>query len=426
MSASNSLRDSRLFRIIRRIVSGILLILTILILLTVSFGPDVPARKAPTPEQVRNGKNAALQLRNLRVATASGPTTVRFDNNALDGMTALAANALKMDRMNAGVRNGVFTGEMSIPLPLGTWVNVRAEIVGESKGFPPLRLKIGHIALPPAISRPFAELVRQILRLRGAKLPPLDTVVRRTAIRKDFLAAELPPSKGDMLLSELAGLRTGPVNGRTVAKIYCALAKAQQRKPQQELATHLRRAFTIAEHASAEPPEQSNRAAFVALAMFAVDPRAGDLAGTAVKDSTPCFIAPPTLLLEGRSDLPKHWSLSAAMGAMLGNDISKAMGEWKELSDSLPDGSGFSFADLAADRSGLRMARLASDPDQAIRIRAALQKASSNQILPPEVLALEEGLSEKAFNDRYQTIETRKYQAALARIDAMLNRVGIR
>ncbi|MBB5687115.1 hypothetical protein [Sphingobium boeckii] len=413
-------------RIIRRIALGMFLILTVSILLTVSFSPNVPARSAPTAEQVRNGKMAAMQLRDLRAATATGPTQVRFDNDALDGMMALAANALKMDRINATVKDGLFTGEMSIPFPLGAWINVRADIAGESRGFPALRLKIGRLPLPPSVSRPFAELIRQILRLRGADVPPLDSVVRKTAVKKDVLEAELPPSRGDTLLRQFAGLKTGPVSGKTVAKIYCALTQAQKRQPESNFTVQLRRAFTVAQYAGTEPPEQINRAAFVALAMFVVDERAGELAGGAVKESASCRQPAPLLLLEGRSDLPQHWSLSAAMGAMLGNDISKAMGEWKELSDSLPSGSGFSFADLAADRSGLRMARLASDPDQAVRIRTALQTASSAQILPPEVLALEEGLSEKAFTDHYQTIETRKYQAALARIDAMLDRVGIR
>lgn len=409
----------------RRIIAGFILIVAMLALLTISFRPAVPARSAPSAQQVRNGRSAALQLRDLRVATASGPTQVRFDNPALDGMTALAANALKMDRINAHVTNGVFSGEMSIPFPLGSWINVRAEIAGESRGFPPLRLKIGRLSVPPAVSRPFAELIRQILRLRGTKIPPLDSVVRKTIVRDDVLEAELPPSRGDALLSELASLRSAPLNGRMVATLYCALTKAQARKPSGDFKIQLRRAFTVAQHAGAEP-EQANRAAFVALAMFAVDERAGALAGSAVKDSAPCRQPAPLLALAGRGDLAQHWSLSAAMGAVLGNDISKAMGEWKELSDSLPNGSGFSFADLAADRSGLRMARLASDPDQAVRIGVALQHATAGQILPPEVLALEEGLSEKAFTDDYQAIDTEKYQAALARIDAMLDRVGIR
>ena len=70
MPASNSLRDSRVIAILRRILSGLLLILAILFLLTVSFGPTVPVRKPPTPGEMIKQKEEARRLEQDKVNTA--------------------------------------------------------------------------------------------------------------------------------------------------------------------------------------------------------------------------------------------------------------------------------------------------------------------------------------------------------------------
>lgn len=67
----------------------------------------------------------------------------------------------------------------------------------------------------------------------------------------------------------------------------------------------------------------------------------------------------------GREDLVKHFVVSAAMTALLGEKEANLWGVGKELADATRDGgTGFSFADLAADRAGVRFAKgvLAGSP----------------------------------------------------------------
>jgi uncharacterized protein YfiM (DUF2279 family) len=167
---------------------------------------------------------------------------------------------------------------------------------------------------------------------------------------------------------------------------------------------------------------EQNRAALVALAMYVVNPGAGRLAGEASTLAAKCTSrhAPPQFA--AREDLPKHWALSAALSVSIGDDVGKAMGEWKELADSRPGGSGFSFVDLAADRSGLATAQAATDPARAGFTVRRLRSAREEDLLPVRALALSEGLSEAEFIKAYQAIDSKAFAAAKSRIDAVIAR----
>jgi hypothetical protein len=68
---------------------------------------------------------------------------------------------------------------------------------------------------------------------------------------------------------------------------------------------------------------------------------------------------PRKVTLNGRTDSPQHFTISAALAAHAGSPLSDAIGLYKEVDDSRR-GSGFSFNDLAADRAGTRFGDLAT------------------------------------------------------------------
>jgi hypothetical protein len=137
-------------------------------------------------------------------------------------------------------------------------------------------------------------------------------------------------------------------------------------------------------------------------------------------------------LLHGRGDLPKHWALSAALATGQGKQIAEAMGEWKELVDSLSkdaefrqgDPTGFSFIDISADRAGLRAAEAALMTEKATLMAARLSRATQNDILPSALLAKEEG-PDFDFARQYGGLEDPRYAAAIQAIDAALDREGL-
>src|SRR3546814_20196288 len=92
--------------------------------------------------------------------------------------------------------------------------------------------------------------------------------------------------------------------------------------------------------------------------MFTDGPRVLRLAGDRTK-TPPCALTAFATRLHGRADTPKHWVLSAALTMFMDEKTGRAIGLWKELDDSLPGGSGFSFVDLAADMAGVRSGKAA-------------------------------------------------------------------
>ena len=88
--------------------------------------------------------------------------------------------------------------------------------------------------------------------------------------------------------------------------------------------------------------------------------------------------------LNGRADWPRHFAVSGAL-AVLGHPIvSDAGGLMKEQLDTLTNGSGFSFGDLAADRAGVRFALAATRSDSAAdAMQERLQSAFAREGLFP-------------------------------------------
>ena len=392
------------------------LLLLGLVLLLVSFQPSVPAQEPPTAQTIQAARDAIRQTEEPLSVSGRG-SQVRLDNRMLHGLAALAGD-IGGARTDARVSGGVLTVNSSFPLAAGWWLNSSATVSGRHRGFPDLKLRVGRISLPLAAGKRVAEFGRWIAKAKGLRLPPLDEIVTELSVEQEELVAAIRlPKRGQMFDALIAAGGTGTSN-RLVGRIYCDLAASQRAQPVTQLPLLVRRAFGRAPSSEAEA---YNRAAFVALALYVVGDRAYPLAPSTEQAVKACGSATSSILLRGRADLAKHWTFSAALQAVLGNSPATAFGEWKELADSLPSGSGFSFIDLAADRSGLRIARLGVDESSAAALAKWLATATEEDLLPGQLLRAEEGLPESAFVRRFGTIEAKNYKAAVAWIDGELS-----
>ncbi len=108
-----------------------------------------------------------------------------------------------------------------------------------------------------------------------------------------------------------------------------------------------------------------------------------------------------------------------------GRQVAQSLGAFKELSDSLEGGTGFSFVDLAADRSGERFARAATDPQLARFVQTRLAAVTADQLFAREALSRPEGLDAALFERTYSTIDSPEYAAALAAVDRLLDNIGV-
>jgi uncharacterized protein YfiM (DUF2279 family) len=400
----------------RSLWRALLAAVAVLVFLAIDLSPAVPDGKAPTAEQARRAKDLASNTQRALVF-GKGHATVRANRDDLKSASALANALGRFGRVDATVADQKLVLRASRSFgPI--WLNGRAIISNSAKGFPETRLSIGGLTLGPVISRWIVERVRDQVRRRGVEVPPLDDLVRTVVVQPDAVLASiyLPP-KG-AFANSLSGLRGQPVDAVETAAIYCALRQANRKKPTDDMAIIVQRAF--AAQSGKLSSVEANRATFVALAMYATNPSAGRLAGDAGQRVRECKWRRDAPLLARREDLAAHWALSAALAVSLGDDVGRAMGEWKELSDSRPGGSGFSFVDLAADRSGLDAARRASNPASAEATTKWLRTVTQEGLLPIRALALSEGLSEVDFVTRFNNVDSKQFEAAKAKIDRVL------
>ena len=130
------------------------------------------------------------------------------------------------------------------------------------------------------------------------------------------------------------------------------------------------------------------------------------------------------ITLNGRSDLARHFIVSAILKLLTDTGISEGIGEFKELLDSLNGGSGFSFIDLAADRAGILFAQVLYDyPEQLHELVS--QKPFEDRDILPLFSQLDEGLTHSSFKQKYTNTSSKKYKRLIQNIDARLNLLPI-
>jgi hypothetical protein len=242
-------------------------------------------------------------------------------------------------------------------------------------------------------------------------------VIRHVVVGQREVVADLVFPADSGVVDGIISAGGEPLDEPLVSDIYCRIAASQRTAPVANLAQQVRRTF---DPDQVDGREEFRRAAFVALAMLVAGDRANALAPQAAVMAKDCPHPRRAFVLQQREDLAKHWAFSAGLTAVLGAETAASLGEWKELDDSLPDGSGFSFVDLAADRSGMRAALRALDPELGEKSIASLGQATDEDLLPAALLQGPEGLSDVSFVDRYGALDRERYRRAVAAIDRTL------
>ncbi|MDN4504331.1 hypothetical protein QX776_18120 [Alteromonadaceae bacterium BrNp21-10] len=152
-----------------------------------------------------------------------------------------------------------------------------------------------------------------------------------------------------------------------------------------------------------------NKAAIIALATFSGSRHFGRIVGNLDPKWISANQAQHRLILAGRRDLYLHFIFSAAIEVLAQKGISIAIGEFKELLDRGDNGSGFSFADLAADMTGITLAQQAMS-EEAKYVSQGLASSSSEKHFFPAIFDLPEGLYKSEFGEKIGQIDSPIYQ----------------
>jgi uncharacterized protein YfiM (DUF2279 family) len=387
-----------------------------LILLLFDISPNVPAAAPLSGVQVKAAKRAFDRTRSIAGRDEAVPLSMSWEE--LSAATSLGGRAARVDRVSISPVEGAVELKASVPLAM-VWINLEATVEPTAEqwaSFPSFTARIGRLPMPRWTNRPLLWLAEKLLAWRGATIPPIRSIVSGLTISEQGVTARVKLPSSAHISAALQKLEADPLNSADVATYYCKLATVAASGAPLDVPTILRLTFADLK----DPTPAQNRAALIAIAMVVDTRKLGDLAGDARARTEGCKRPAIGITLAGRADLAKHWAVSAALTAALGSDVSAAMGQWKEVSDSAPQGSGFSFVDLAADRSGVFYATRASAPETADETARLLANATPEMLLPRAALSFVEGLSEQAFRARFGNTDARAYQAATRQIDAIL------
>ena len=388
-------------------------LLVLLLLLTVSCSPSVPPIPPPTTVEVSAAKAVYERVRQAR--STPGGQIVTANWQEMQAVAGLGARAAGFEHALVQHLEGRAQASASLPLGLGFWLNGHLIAAADEDHHLRLRGRIGALPVPAFVVHGAVSLTRRLLRMRGAEIPPLESIVSEFSYDGVGLSARIDMPQQSRVFSALSGLRSEGIDPARVETHFCRLQRGQEGMPSKDFAEQVRRAF-----AEADGSVMDNRSAFVALALMAAGSSVGSLPGGSEAMFQRCGKPAGDLLLLGRNDLSKHWAVSAALTSAFGSQASLSVGTWKEIDDSGDGGSGFSLVDLAADRSGTFSAERASDEDQASELRLWLSGVSETELLPLGALALAEGMTEAEFQTRYTSTDSAAYAATVERIDQTL------
>ena len=167
----------------------------------------------------------------------------------------------------------------------------------------------------------------------------------------------------------------------------------------------LRIAFAYAEDNShGRDAVVANQAAILALAVILGETRVATIARREVNEEWMADFRSlrSRVTLRGRNDLPRHFWVSGALKLLADENRSMAVGLAKELMDSKPGGSGFSFADKAANMAGIRFAGLATAGfDSAHEMQRRIASGMTGEDFCPDVRGLPERLTSAQFHAEF-------------------------
>lgn len=286
-------------------------------------------------------------------------------------------------------------------------------------------LRLGGIRLPNALLQP---LSRQLHRQMQQQLPEY------ALLRQSLQRIEIEPQQIRLhyvVNSKVTEQLTSQLSARVVSAEFKQALLAQAVQLQSRLSAVsdrlmleavLQPMFALAAQRSLYAnPVIENRALFVALAAYMLN---RDIPGLPNESRAPEAQA-KKIYVQGRHDLSIHLIVSAAITSLADSKLAALIGLEKEVEDSV-DGSGFSFADLAADYAGIRLAETATaSRAEAMRVQQLLAKVHSATLYMPDIQSLPQAMAETEFAQRYQHTQSERYQQTLAQINLSIDQLAL-
>ncbi|MET0917199.1 MAG: hypothetical protein ABWY07_02075 [Burkholderiales bacterium] len=342
--------------------------------------------------------------------------TMTLHGDELDLAVNYLANRFGKGSSRLVLRPGVLalTASVEVPAsPLGRYVNVQA-LLRETAGLPTVEdLRIGSLPVPNVVADWALARAMHTLNQTEEYRIAADTI-RSVSIADGSVRVvyewrdDLPGRVGNVLVPPADSARL---------RIYQERLAQLTRDSTLPLSVSVSELLSPLMRLAAErgtDPQAESRAAIVVLAFYVNGKGLAAIAPGAKDWPRPVL---RTVTLNGRTDFPQHFTISAAIAAHAGTPLSDAIGLYKEVDDSRR-GSGFSFNDIAADRAGTTFGELATRSAASARpLQRRVAAGGSESAVMPNAADLPEFMPEAEFKRRFGGIGAPAYQRMMQDIE---------
>lgn len=422
-----------LLKIVGTVIASCLLIIVLLAVLAIDSEPAVDSRAA---EQISDADtvNRLLEQIQQSVDDRFNEHVIKVSESQVASLVGFMQRAAPYFKGNVSITDEQGTLEASIAVPVlwgEGYINVNLQILPDDK-LNVGHLKIGSLTIPGSVAVGLGEWIINTYTDSDIGSQAKNQIAR-VSMTPSSVAVTIRPMDG--FLHSLNDVRAGlgatepdQLTERTAYYLrYIAGRDISLDRKSHSISDYLRLIMARAREQSQSPEDAvaHNKAAILALAVFLGHHRVANLVGDVQPDVEHALKPAAPATLRGRSDLAKHFIISAALKMLSEQSVTFAIGEFKELMDRGMGGSGYSFIDLTADLAGVELGKVLGDPQTALSAQDELARVFDESVYMPDIDGLIEGLSKQEFTTRYDKVDSDAYLEEVARIKARLAQIPL-
>ncbi len=383
---------------------------------------------AITPQETRLASKVAKKLAD-KLASKHSSIEITIENNELSAVAKMASHLLPKTQVvlttsNIGI---LLASSTQVNLPFKRYLNITCLVSQTAENSKLHDCKIGYLPIygsllewialtgfSVVLGEDFADTAQDLL----ANIEYSNASIKLHAKKSKFLKEQVNQSMSRIGDFASSYQQNATVDKETIVYYLNELNKVKS----SELAPYVGASFSLAQERSKyNDPVEENTAVLWALAIKFGDYHFASLMGLKANKS---YSAVPTT--RGRVDLTQHFIYSAILDQLGDLDVGLAIGEAKELLDSLKGGSGFSFSDLAADKAGLKISHFStSNKNNALYTQKLLANVTTEDAYFPFIHDLPDGFKDKDYQKVISSIESKNYRYVETEIDKRINKLAV-
>ena len=385
--------------------------------------------------EIANSQNANRIKSIVRNYQSSESEELSISGQDIESVIAFAVRSIPSARADAQINLLGLTARLTITMPanpLGRYMNLGFSIPPSEKGLALKYITLGDTVIPVQFLAPAAGWVFDFLLGEGSG-ETFASLVRKVRFSGDKMFLTMAPgqtssgeisAKLDGIFDRIKENKQLRITDPEIVQVYFNQLRETANTLHGgyvSLTKYLRPIFEMAASRSASAGARAvteNQAAIMALAIYFGDTRMQELVDSSHEKYFPRGrLGSFNVTVKGRHDLVQHYLTSAGLQLAAGVGIANAIGEFKEIADTLQGGSGFSFSDIAGDKTGVMLAVQASDASNALRLQSALANIMQEDEYFPDITGLPDNMTQNEFERRYGNVESQTYKDLLAEID---------